>query len=139
MTRVVGLTVLSILISFIAVPCSRAQPHVMPREQTLSRSVDSGQELRVFTYARWSPTCQQRNPPRIEIRTQPEHGRVELRTGPATVSHIREGEADCTGKTFDGLGVWYRPTPGYHGTDTFSWDVIDVRGTSHDTAVVEVR
>jgi hypothetical protein len=31
------------------------------------------------------------------------------------------------------------PAPGFRGVDTFDWDVLDVRGTSHDTAVVEVK
>ena len=42
-------------------------------------------------------------------------------------------------QTYQGLGVWYAPAPGYHGVDQFDWDVIDANSLSHDTVVVEVK
>jgi hypothetical protein len=113
--------------------------NVMPREQTFNRSVRAGQELRVFTYARWHRNCSPLEMPRIVVRTQPAHGTVSLRAGPTTVSFIRAGEPDCTGHTYQGMGVWYLPAPGFTGTDKFDWDVIGSGNASHDTAVVEVR
>jgi hypothetical protein len=73
------------------------------------------------------------------MRASPAHGSISLRPGPTTVTFVREGEADCTGKTYMGLGVWYVPSPGFRGVDQFDWDVIDSSSTSHDTAIVEVR
>jgi hypothetical protein len=114
-------------------------PHVMPREQTFQRSVLAGHDLRVFTYARWHRDCSPDAPPQIALRTQPAHGTVTLRPGPSTVTNIREGAADCTGNTYQGLSIWYLPSPGFRGIDQFDWDVTDSKTTSHDTAVVEVK
>jgi hypothetical protein len=112
---------------------------VLLRDATFQRSVLAGQELRVFTYAHWHRDCSPELPPQIVLRTLPAHGTASLRPGPSTVAFIREGQPDCTGRTYQGLGVWYVPAPGFRGVDTFDWDVLDVRGTSHDTAVVEVK
>ncbi len=115
------------------------QQKVMPREQTFQRSVVAGQELRVFTYARWHRDCSPLDPPRIVLRTSPTHGTVSLRPGQTMVTFIREGEPDCTGHTYQGVGVWYVPAPGYHGVDQFDWDVLDADRTAHDTVVVQVK
>jgi hypothetical protein len=115
------------------------QQKVMPREQTYQRSVHADHELRVFTYARWHRDCSPLPPPKIVLRTSPAHGTASLRPGPTTVTFIRVGEPDCTGQTYQGLGVWYAPAPGYHGIDQFDWDVIDANSSSHDTVVVEVK
>ncbi len=112
---------------------------VISREQTLQRSVVAGQELRVVTYARFHRDCTPLDPPKIVMRAAPAHGSVTLRPGPTTVTFVREGEPDCSGKTYQGLGVWYVPAPGYHGVDQFDWDVVDEKTSSHDTAVVQVR
>jgi len=114
------------------------QQKVIARDQTFQRSVVAGQELRVFTYGRWHRDCTPRPPPQIVLRTAPAHGTVSLRPGPTTVTFIREGEPDCTGHTYEGLGVWYVPDPGYHGVDQFGWDVISDK-TSHDAVVVQVK
>jgi hypothetical protein len=113
--------------------------HVMPREQTFRRSVQAGQELRVFTYARWHKDCRPIDPPQIALRTPPAHGTVSLRPGPSTVSQIREGMPDCTGRTYEGIGVWYAPAPGFRGVDQFDWTIVDASSTSHDSAIVEVK
>jgi hypothetical protein len=111
----------------------------MPREETFRRSVDSGNEVRVFTYAQWHRDCTPREPPRISLRVLPAHGTATLRPGPSTVAIIREGMPDCTGKTYAGIGVWYTPFPGFHGADQFDWDVVGETTVSHDTAIIEVK
>lgn len=111
----------------------------MPREETFRRSAQGGQEVRVFTYAQWHRDCSPQPPPRIVLRTSPAHGTVSLRPGPTTVSRIRDGMPDCIGRTYQGLGVWYVPSPGFQGVDQFDWDVIGTKTESHDAAVVDVR
>ncbi len=114
-------------------------PHVMPREQIFRRSILAGQDLRVFTYARWHRDCSSQPPPEIVLRTRPSHGTVTLRPGSSTVTNIREGSPDCTGNTYPGLSVWYLPSPGFRGVDQFDWDVVDTTTPSRDSAIVEVK
>jgi hypothetical protein len=102
-------------LAFAAVAIPAWGQNIMSREQTFRRSVQAGQELRVFTYARWHTDCRPSDPPRVVLRTSPTHGTVSLRPGPSTVSFIREGMPDCTGRTYQGLGVWYVPAPGFRG------------------------
>ncbi|MBV9784268.1 MAG: hypothetical protein JO264_10650 [Acidisphaera sp.] len=111
----------------------------MSREQTFHRSGSAGQELRVFTYGRWHQDCTAMEPPQLVLRTAPAHGTVSFRPGPTRSTRLREGAPDCTGNIYPGLGVWYVPTPGFHGVDQFEWDVIGGTSISHDSAVVEIR
>jgi hypothetical protein len=55
------------------------------------------------------------------------------------VTVVRQGEADCSGKTYQGLSVWYVPAPGFRGTDRFDWDVYGTNDQSHDSVVIQVR
>ena len=110
----------------------------IPREHTIRSSTQSGQELRVSGYARWHRDCTADQPPQIIIRTPPAHGTVSVRPGPSTVSSLRPGSPDCTGKTYPGVAVWYAPATGFRGVDQFDWNVIGGE-VAHDTAVVEVR
>jgi hypothetical protein len=112
---------------------------VLSHEQTYRRSVQSGQELRVFTYGQWHKDCRPKPPPQIVVQVTPSHGTVSLRPGPVTVAFVREGMPDCVGKKYSGLGVWSIPAPGFRGVDQFSWDVIGSATVSHDTAIVEVQ
>jgi len=135
------LLIVGLAFCLIVVPAfgrSGAAP-VMPREQTFRNSVPAGEDLRVFTYARWHRDCSPESPPQIVLRTQPAHGTVTLRPGPSTITNIRDGMPDCTGRTYQGLGVWYLPLPGFRGVDQFDWDVIGTQNVSHDTAIVEVK
>jgi hypothetical protein len=125
-----------VLVAFAIPVCGQTN---MPREHTFQRSVETGQELHVFTYTEWHRDCAPMDPPRIVLRASPAHGTASLRPGPTTVTFVREGEADCTGKTYQGLGVWYVPAAGFRGIDQFDWDVIGSGRPSHDTAIVEVK
>ena len=116
-----------------------APPHVMPREQTFRRSAAAGTDLRVFTYARWHDDCSPDAVPHVLLRTKPAHGTVTVRPGNSTVANVREGSPDCTGRTYQGISVWYLPSAGFLGVDQFDWDVTDSKATSHDTAIVEVK
>jgi hypothetical protein len=122
-----------------AAPVLAQRTKVISREQTIRRSVQAGEELRVFTYARWNHDCKPGSPPRIELRARPAHGTASLRPGSSTVRQIRDGEADCTGYTYPGTAVWYVSAPGFHGTDRFDWEIYGENGNSHDTAVIDVK
>ncbi len=116
-----------------------AQAPVMQRDQTLHRTVDAGGELRVITYVDFHRDCKQMPPPNVVLRTPPAHGTVSLRPGPFSPTSISEGASDCRGQTYPGIGVWYVPEPGFHGTDRFDWDVMRERSVSRDTAIVSVK
>jgi hypothetical protein len=133
----VGLTLMSAVV--VAGQSVAQTTKVMPREQTLDRSVQAGKELKIFTYARWNKSCEPQDPPGIEILNTPAHGKALLRPGSSTVRYIREGEPDCTGHVIPGLAVWYVPEPGFHGTDKFDYHVFGQSTISHDTVVVQVK
>jgi hypothetical protein len=136
-----ALALVAIALSVAAlIASSRAQTEkYMKREQTLQRSVQSGKELRIFTYSRWNNECEGQDPPGVEILNSPAHGTASLRPGTSTVKYIREGTRDCTGHVFPGLGVWYVSEPGFHGTDKFDYNIIDQNVVSHDTVVIQVK
>ena len=73
------------ILALILTAASASGQNIIPREQTYRRSVQSGQELRVFTYARRQSDCSPSELPRIVVRRQPAHGTVSLRAGPTTV------------------------------------------------------
>ena len=112
---------------------------MVPRERTMHVATQAGQELHVFTYASWHRDCSPEASPQIALRTQPAHGSILLRPSPSTVSVIREGAPDCTGRTYPGIGIWYVPAPGFRGADQFDYSVISANSSSHDTVVVDVR
>ncbi len=112
---------------------------VVPKERTMHVATQAGQELHVFTYASWHRDCSPEGPPQIVIHMQPAHGDILLRPAPSTVSVIREGAPDCTGRTYPGIGVWYVPAPGFRGADQFDYSVVKPNSSSHDTVVVVVR
>lgn len=111
---------------------------MLARDQVFRRPAAAGEEMHVFTYARFHHDCRADTPPRLELRSPPAHGTVAIRDTSSTVTAIREGETDCSGRTYPGIGIWYTPAPGFHGTDGFAWDVVGTR-VSHDSAVIEVR
>ncbi len=109
------------------------------RNQTFERRGEPGQEIRVFTYVRFHRDCQPDLPPGIVVRTGPAHGTVSIQPRPSTVTVVREGGVDCTGRTYSGMAVLYTPAIGFHGTDRFEWDVMNGSTTAHDSAIVDVR
>ena len=113
--------------------------NAISHEHTFHRSTPGGQELSVFTYTRFHRDCRPDTPPQIIVRDAPAHGAVTLRPAATTVTVVREGAADCTGKTYPGIRIVYSPTPGYRGIDTFSWDVVGHPDFSHDSAIVDVK
>ena len=112
---------------------------VVPRERSMHMATQAGQELHVFTYTSWHRDCSPEPPPQITLRMQPAHGSILLRPSPSTVSVIREGSPDCTGRTYPGIGVWYVPAPGFRGADQFDYNVVSLNSSSHDTVIVDVR
>lgn len=93
----------------------------------------------MFNYASWDAACSPLPPPQIALTVAPRHGALSVRPGQFTVSQIREGAADCTGRTYPASTVWYMPAPGNRGPGRFVYSVISTRGTAHDTVIVDVR
>jgi hypothetical protein len=134
-----SVVLLGFVVAVGAMPALAQDTRIMPRQQTMHRSVEAGAELRVFTYATWTKSCGPSLLPSIELLTVPAHGSAELRPGPATVRFVRAGEPDCTGKVFPGLSVWYTPAPGFHGTDKFDANISGQNTISHDTYIIDVK
>jgi hypothetical protein len=135
MLRIAAVVPLMILLTD---PAS-AQTRWIGREQTISRTTQSGRPVNIFTYAAWHQDCSPDVPPQIVVRTQPEHGTVRIEPRDSEVRFVREGGPDCTGHIIPGTRVIYVPQPGYRGPDRFEYDVLEMRTSRHDTAIIDVR
>ena len=58
-------------------------------------------------------SCTQGGPVTIDITTQPKNGKLTLK--PA-----KEKNQNCTNE-LEGTGIFYKPNPGFTGSDTFSY------------------
>ena len=77
--------------------------------------------------------------PRFEVHRQPAHGVLAMRPEAATVKVLRTGAGNCSGRTYDGMAVYYTPSAGFHGTDTFDWTETAGPRPYHDTGIVLVK
>lgn len=127
-----------LILAVAAAPSAHAQ-RTVPRDRSFRMTAQAGQELRVGTFASWSRDCSAEPAPQIIVGTPPAHGTLSIRPGHSTVSIIRQGAADCTGRSYPGTSVWYLPAPGFRGEDRFDYTVQNVRTSGHDRVTVEVQ
>ena len=100
-----------------------AAPALCQSGQTLKRTVKKDVVTRIVTHANsFKPypgqtSCVQGSPVTIEIVKPPQHGDVFLK--PAI-----DKNPNCSNEV-NGTGIFYRPKPGFTGTDTFSYNRTD--------------
>jgi hypothetical protein len=100
-----------------------AAPVLAQSAQAIKRIVKKDAETMISVHSnafKPSPgtfSCVQGGPVTIEITDPPKNGAVTLR--PAT-----EKNPNCTNE-LTGTGIFYRPRPGFTGTDTFSYNRTD--------------
>lgn len=88
-------------------------------------TVTPGGEVLVYGHKNWDKSCQPMPAPEIKITRSPAHGAIDLRPGTFVIDGSWHPEADrsCLGKSVPGLGVYYRASPTFRGTDTFEYEV----------------
>ncbi len=85
-------------------------------------TAQSGQEIRIGRHALWDRKCQARQEPLVHILAGPRNGAVTTRPGVYTVKQSL-GSTICNGRQVSGIFVFYRSSPGFHGTDTIRYSV----------------
>ncbi len=78
---------------------------------------------RVFVMAGFNPDCTFKSFPEIQVSIAPAKGQVSFKPGiPTTVKYSSSG--NCVGTRVEGTGIYYTPTPGQTGEDTFTVTVL---------------
>ena len=106
---------------------------------TFSRTVISGQPTRIAAYHSWDPGSCNSLAATMNVVVKPSHGTLIPHVVPHIITSSRfVGNTRCAGKPIKALQVDYKSTPGYHGTDTFTIDVIFGFEGRRDTDVYSV-
>jgi hypothetical protein len=78
---------------------------------------------RVFVMAGFNPDCTFKSFPEIQVSAAPAKGQVSFKPGiPTRVQYSPSG--NCVGTRVEGTGIYYTPTPGQTGEDTFTVTVL---------------
>jgi hypothetical protein len=92
---------------------------------SISRTATSGQPKRVAAYHSWDPDNCTSLSAKMNVVSKPTHGVLIPRVVSHTITTSRFGTVrNCAGKPIKALQIEYKSAPGYHGTDTFTIDVI---------------
>jgi hypothetical protein len=90
---------------------------------SFSRNVRSGQQTRITDFRSWDRDCKSQAAT-IKMVAKPSHGVVIPHIISSTIQSARFGDSGtCIGRPIHALQVDYKSTPGYRGTDNFTWDV----------------
>ena len=74
---------------------------------------------RVFVLAGFTPDCTFKGFPDMQLSAAPQKGRVSFKPGEATtIQYSLSGK--CIGTQVQGTGIYYTPTAGQTGEDTFT-------------------
>jgi len=95
-----------------ALPLAAPTPPASP--ETTSRTLLAGRATNMGQYMGWKPDCSAL-PIRIDVVTKPAHG-----TAWTDITTEIDTFSPCAGKPMRVLKLYYEPTPGYHGPDSFS-------------------
>jgi hypothetical protein len=93
-------------------PASQGNAQTLPGEAQVQ--VSSGQEVRVMAFTNTAGECSGFPMPDVRIQEAPRSGTIIVRYG---VSTFPANAPQCAGRQVPGLGVFYRPNPGFSGTD----------------------
>jgi hypothetical protein len=107
----------------------------------LSRNAKSGVDSFLAYVGFWDSNCQER-PIKINFTRQPTQGMVwsveEDRVIPKSTPAMGD-TGQCAGKTVKSKKIMYRSTPGYHGSETVSYDSEGGGLVIHTTITVTVQ
>jgi hypothetical protein len=80
-----------------------------------------GDEAEVDTAVAIDTHCLVKAPVAIQVVAPPANGAVDIRSGPdRQLFPANDPHAKCSGKEIVTNQVWYKPEPGFRGTDSFS-------------------
>ena len=92
---------------------------------SFSRTATSGQAKRIAAYHSWDPVTCKSLAATVNIVSKPAHGVLIPHIVDTTITRSRFGSVGrCAGTSIKALEIDYKSTRGYHGTDTFTLDVI---------------
>ena len=123
-------------ISCVLICCAPALASARPKNQ----AVASGQPTIVARYYTWNSDCSAR----VGIATalsKLQHGTISKQfvSWQIGASRRKGGVDQCFGKPIEALAVVYKSQPGFHGTDSFVFDVNYAGYRETDTFTISVR
>ena len=89
----------------------------------VKRETVAGKEVLVRGFAEFDASCSLVRVQTVSVVELPQHGNVETRPGPVVIGPNWVGGGSCVGTTLQGVNVFYKPVPGFSGSDAFSLDV----------------
>jgi hypothetical protein len=107
--------------------------------RTFRVSTRAGKEVKINSHSRFNAQCVVIGTPSVTTTVKPAHGSVILRDVVHQVGTRTTAET-CNKKWMRGIGIYYRPNPGFRGEDRFSYDVYFAPNwVFRDTAIITVR
>jgi hypothetical protein len=108
------------------------------KAQSDSRTMASGQVLRLGHFSNVNPDCTSKGTTTVRISSAPTHGVVRMRTESAFSNFATQKQ--CETRKVHGVTVEYMPEHGYLGSDTVGLDVISPGGREQmRTYVITVK
>jgi hypothetical protein len=116
--RKVIISVLAMLLALVLSNTAKAE------RKLVKAQVEPGVEVLCDYKMNWSQNCEPRPAPTVKITRPPANGRAEVRSGTFVVQNPWHPKADrtCIGKSFPGLGIYYRANETFRGVDTFGYE-----------------
>lgn len=105
---------------------------------TWNRQTAPGTEVLVRPYGEFSKSCMPTGAPTILVYMPPEHGKVSIRPGFFLFTRFGAEVFYCSPGEYQGVGVFYKPDPGFVGTDDFRYEVEFGTVSQRATAVISV-
>jgi len=86
--------------------------------ENLKATTKANQDVAIASVAQYTNSCVANGMPSIKVDRPPQSGKVFTRTGPFTIRSDQVFSLPhCTGKTVNGIWLFYSPSPGFVGTD----------------------
>lgn len=111
-------------------------------QRTWRISTTAGKEVKITSHSSFDNQCRWHGVyPDVITISGPFHGRIALRKIVNTVGARSIGgyKHHCFAKKIPGIGIYYRPNPGFRGEDRVSYKVLFPRRVFQDTAIIQVR
>jgi hypothetical protein len=119
-------------------PPATPSPSTRTKDLNLTRPAESGVDSLISQERSWDRNCNAL-PVTVSITKNPVNGAISVVPGVTSTipnSTPRSGSTGaCAGKTVTGNEIRYKSNPGFHGTDTVSYDVVNAGQPPQSTAI----
>jgi hypothetical protein len=96
-----------------------------------TKVVLNGKALKVDTYGSLNPECVSTGSTSIRVLEQPKHGQVDLKNAMDFSTYPKENiRVHCNAKRTPATQVFYTPSSGYKGPDTFQVEAVFPNGST---------